>query len=372
MKICHVTSAHKNNDIRILEKQCVSLAKKSENEVYLVASGESKKYKNVTIVGIGARPGSRLKRMIIHSRKAFKTSLKIDADIYHLHDPELLQYVRKYIKKNKKVIFDSHEDVLGSLSEKNYIPKIIRKQFIQLFTKYFKSVVSSCSAVVAVTPHCRDDLVKFNPMCYLITNYPIIREEQKIQVEKNKNVNSVHKIIFAGGISEDWRHRNILRAIEPIENVEYHIYGTAAVSYLEELKQEKGWDKVVFWGQTEHEKVKRALVEADIGVAISRYGSNAGGRLGTLGNTKLFEEMQAGLPVIATDFVLWKEIIEGHKCGICVSPDSVEEIRDAICTLINDEDLAVKMGENGKEAVIERFNWKSQETILLELYEHIS
>ena len=37
IKVCHMTSAHKSSDVRIFEKECVSLAKKEEYEVYLLS-----------------------------------------------------------------------------------------------------------------------------------------------------------------------------------------------------------------------------------------------------------------------------------------------------------------------------------------------
>lgn len=43
MKICHLTSAHNNNDTRIFYKECVSLAKKYD--VYIVARGGAERKK---------------------------------------------------------------------------------------------------------------------------------------------------------------------------------------------------------------------------------------------------------------------------------------------------------------------------------------
>ena len=101
-RICHVTSVHNSDDVRIFEKECVSLAKKDEYEVYLVAPGESRNDKNVSVIGIGEKPSSRIRRMINFSKNAYKEALKADADIYHLHDPELLRYALSFKKKGKK------------------------------------------------------------------------------------------------------------------------------------------------------------------------------------------------------------------------------------------------------------------------------
>lgn len=102
IKICHVTSVHDTNDVRIFKKECVSLAKKKEYEVYLVGPGcENKEESDVKIIGAGERPARRIDRMIHYAPKVINKAIGVDADIYHFHDPELLKHVLKF-KKNQK------------------------------------------------------------------------------------------------------------------------------------------------------------------------------------------------------------------------------------------------------------------------------
>ena len=67
--------------------------------------------------------------------------------------------------------------------------------------------------------------------------------------------------------------------------------------------------------------------------------------------------MSAELPLIGSNFPLWKEIIEGNNCGLCVDPMKPKAIADAINTLIENTDLAQRMGQEGKKAVLSRYNW---------------
>ena len=80
----------------------------------------------------------------------------------------------------------------------------------------------------------------------------------------------------------------------------------------------------------------------------------------------------AGLPVICTDFILWQKIIEDYQCGICVQPDNVDEIASAIQFLLDNPDVAKQMGENGRRAVAEKYNWGVEEKKLLKLYADLS
>ena len=97
-----------------------------------------------------------------------------------------------------------------------------------------------------------------------------------------------------------------------------------------------------------------------------------GGKDGNLANTKMFEFMNSGLPFICTDFNLWKKIVvEDVKCGLCIRPKSVEEMKRAITYLKDNEDECLQMGKNARKAAENCYNWSSQEESLLNLYKNV-
>ena len=194
----------------------------------------------------------------------------------------------------------------------------------------------------------------------MVTNYPVKRNNSLVEKKR--------QIVFAGGVKRLWNHENIIDAISTIENINYCLCGGSTSSYLENLKKHFGWNKVQYLGVVSHEEVVEKLSESMIGVAVSSYRRNTFWKEGTLGNTKIFEEMQAGLAVVCTDFDLWKEIIEKNKCGICVNPNDVEEIRNAIEYLLNHPKECKEMGERGRNAVNSIYNWEQEKPKLLELY----
>ena len=126
IKVCHLTSVHKQFDIRIFYKELISLTK-ADFDVYQISQGESGEKEGVNLIGLGDSPNSRLKRILFFTRKVFKAAKQLDADIYQIHDPELLPTALKLSKQDKIVIFDSHENVSGQIEEKTYIPKFLRK-----------------------------------------------------------------------------------------------------------------------------------------------------------------------------------------------------------------------------------------------------
>ena len=153
IKICHVTSAHLPFDVRIFEKECTSLAKDSNYDVYLVApSAHDYTKNNVHIVGVPfERKYGRYYRMFIFSRKIFKKALELDADIYHFHDPELMPVGLKLMKAGKKVIYDVHEDIRKKMTSKPYIPTLIGYILNILIGWYEDVCVKKFSGVVCAT-----------------------------------------------------------------------------------------------------------------------------------------------------------------------------------------------------------------------------
>lgn len=371
VKICHVTSAHNTNDVRILKKECTSLAKSKEYEVYLVGQGDSYIYKNVNVVGVGTLPNNRFKRMSEFAKKVVDEALKIDADIYHLHDPELLRLAVKFKNAGKKVIFDSHENVLDSIEEKTYMPIIIRKIFKIYYKKLQKRILPQIDGIVVVTPQMIDIYKEYNENIVLITNYPILEQEKKVQTD-NDTTFVKGRFIFAGGISEQWSHKEIINAIDEIDGIEYRLFGPADEEYLAELKKMPGWSKVYYGGKISYEEVQEEMKKAQFAFALLKPSRNSFYRQGTLGNTKLFEAMGNGKPVIATDFDLWKPIVEENRCGVCVDPADVMAIRRAIFKMFQ---LANKeyniMRQRCNDMAIKKYNWNNEEEKLFQFYYRI-
>jgi len=85
----------------------------------------------------------------------------------------------------------------------------------------------------------------------------------------------------------------------------------------------------------------------------------------------MFEYMIAGVPVVASNFPLWKEIVEGNSCGVTVDPLNPKEIAGAINYIIENPKEADKMGQNGKKAILEKYNWSIEEKKLLQVYKKL-
>lgn len=368
IKICHFTSVHSAYDGRIFYRECCSLAKAGYT-VYLVAPGTKDELKNgVHILGVECEPQSRFRRMLYLAKSIYKKALSLNADVYHFHDPELLRFALKLKRKGKKVIYDMHEDYPVNIMTKTWIPSVFRKFVSWAYTKYETRILKSIDAVVIVTPQMEKRL-KHMERIKLVTNYPLVDTFKNIEVNANyldrKNV-----LTFAGTISAERLHHNLIKAIENIEDVTYVLAGKSNL-YLESLKHLPAWNKVIYLGVITKEEVEKLYQKTKIGIIIENYCGVNYGNEGSLGVTKLFEYMKYSIPFICTDFKYHKEIVDKYNCGICVNPLNLDEISNAIIYLLNHPEEAKRMGQNGYRAYIEKYNWKSQEDKLLDLYQEI-
>ena len=359
-QICHVTSVHKPFDTRIFFKECSSLARKYDVSL-VVANTNNVERNGVHVVGVDL-PTNRFKRRL-NVNHVIPTLLKIDACIYHFHDPELLPIgIRMKKKYNKKVVFDSHEDIPMQLLGRTVFPDFIKRALSFVYALYEKQCMKKFDALVSVTPTLTERLRTYNKYTYQITNYPI--EEGFVDHRKWDG-----NICFAGGIAPQWMHKEIINVLDKI-NVKYTIAGPYySKDYFASIKSLSNWGFVDYKGRIPHEDVTELLQQSSAGMALIKYNASVGFHIGTLGNTKLFEYMQAGIPVIATDLQLWKEIVDEYHCGICINPYNQNEIIDAIKYIISHPEEARRMGENGRRAIKEKFNWATQEKTLYEMYD---
>ncbi|MDX9834263.1 MAG: glycosyltransferase family 4 protein [Desulfobulbus sp.] len=367
MKICHLTSVHSRFDTRIYLKQCCSLAAAGYDVHLVVADSKGAEIqRGVSIDDVGRVQG-RITRMRQTSKRLLEKAVVLDAEIYHLHDPELIPIGLKLKQRGKKVIFDAHEDLPKQIFSKPYLNPLSRWLLSRIFAFYEARVCGRFDAIVTATPAIRDKFLHLNPRTVDINNFPILGE---LAVPTTTWENRKPHVCYIGGIAALRGIREMVHAMEHVRSdVRLQLAGNFfEPSVEEEVRTYPGWNRVDTHGFVDREGVKKILSKAVGGMVVLHPAKNF---LDSL-PIKMFEYMSTGLPIIASAFPLWREIIDRHQCGICVDPLDSAAIGRAIDSLLERPDEAEAMGVRGKEAVAERFNWKSEEGKLIELYDHLS
>ena len=308
---------------------------------------------------------NRFYRIMNAPKRVFEKAKRVDADIYHLHDPELIPIGLKLKRLGKKVIFDSHEDVPKQMLSKTYLNSWSRWLISKILKFYEVWSCSKFSGIIAATPFIRDKFLKINSNTVDINNFPILNELGRTSSCGFKK----KEVCYIGVIS---KARGILQVVEALGLVGNKI-SLNLCGLFSERETEKharkcgGWEKVNAHGSVNRQGVREVLSRSMAGIVTFFPAPN---HLDAQPN-KMFEYMSAGIPVIASNFPLWKEIVEVNCCGICVDPLDPRDIARAIKYLTDNPKEAKVMGENGRRLVKEKYNWSTEEKKLIDLYNKI-
>jgi glycosyltransferase involved in cell wall biosynthesis len=357
-KVVHLTSVHARKDIRILLKEASSLANSGFDVTLVVADGEGEDvFNEVKIVDVGLARG-RFARIVNTTKAVYQKAIDLDADLYHFHDPELILTGLKLKKTGKKVIFDSHEDFASDLLTKNYIPHVLRLLLSSAFRFFDFVACKKFDTIVTATPAIANIYKGRGCKTMVINNYPII-DELSLPTVKKQNI-----ACFVGAQTPIRGIKELVSAIDKIDGKLVLAGPVGRSGFKQELMALKGWDKVEDLGILSRPKVAEVLAKSKVGLVTYLPAPNHTDAQ----PNKLFEYMSAGIPVVASNFPLWKEIIEDKKCGICVDPLSSTEIAEAVQYIFDNPDEAKKMGENGIRSVNSMYNWAIEGEKLIQLY----
>ena len=368
MKICHVTTTHSRIDSRVFKRQCVTLKENGYEVQYVCCDGKPEEIiSGVKVVSYSSEKMNKYKRygQLFFSHSFANFLLKMDSDIYQIHDFELLEVGYRLAKKGRRVIFDSHENWYGMLSD--HFPKLgpVIKFFLN---RLYNRVLPSFSAIFSVSPNMVAELAKYNPKAYMVSNFPQINGKVK---DVSPNTKTDNRFIYQGTVYTISNQESTIEAFQETD-YKYIVIGNIEDAYKQELLKLDKNDKVEFIGWTPPEKLAEITKSCLAGMVILDYDPVCCGKEGQLGSNKVFEYMMSGLPVICTDFTLWKElIIDKYNCGICVPPRDPKAILKAIDYIANNKEVAAEMGKRGQDAIWEEFNWEKGIDDYLNLYKQV-
>jgi glycosyltransferase involved in cell wall biosynthesis len=365
MRVCHLTSAHEYNDLRIFYKECCSLSA-AGFEVHLVAYDAPNEVINkIRLHRNKANSQSRLSRFSKNLCAIYQKALTIDADLYHLHDPDLLTIGLLLKLRNKKVIYDAHEDIPRDILDKEWIPKRYRPIISKLYEKLENVISQHLDLIVVANPPVCDRFRKLGCKTVNINNYPIKKE---LVNERTSWQTKQRSVCYLGGIHSQRGIFEMIAAVEKM-NIKLLLAGTfSSRSQRNQAMAMKGWRNVQELGQIDRQGVKQVLQESMAGLSILHPIPSYTYAFAT----KIFEYMASGIPVIASNFPLWEKIVTGNNCGICVDPLNVEEIGKAIKLIISNPEEGIRMGENGRSAITEKYNWENESKKLIASYRGLS
>lgn len=361
-RVVHVTSTHGAMDTRIFWRECRSLSR-AGFEVSIVAHDIPCECSDGVCFVEMPKQFTRLALLTQPYRVAgFLT--RLEGDIYHFHDPDLLLVAGLMSRRDKVTIYDCHEWYHEVFPYKGYFPAAT-KAVQRAYDVVEKRVIPNLDAVITPT----DELAaiyegKAKRTVPIVNFAPLDLYEG----DSSENIRWEYDLIHVGTLSKP-RLSFMLDIVR-----ELHFRGREPTLLLVGIPTElQDWirsqddvaDFVTGMDRIPGDKVPRVLRTARIGLNYHPYQP----RFMVAIPMKVFEYMRYGLPFVSSALPPLKRILGKTASGILVDSNDVIAFADAILALLDDEQALAAMGEHGKECVEHMYNWETESTKLIELYD---
>lgn len=297
-----------------------------------------------------------LKRIFVAPFQSYKALKKIDADIYQTWFLENMLVCMLLKIKGKKIVFQLREEHPYLYMQNEDKPLWFRKMVVSMAFVMMRFFLRRFDFVLATGDDEGEILKEIGVKKYRIQgNFPFVNWDFKLSLEdylKREN-----RIIYFGSIYGYSCQEYLLKAMEKTKSVKYLLAGRfrGNEAYQKLLMQYPKWKDVEFIDGFKIEELSDLMGRSTVSNVLRDF-SKTHYHNGNIGIIKIFESMEAGLPLICSDVPVYRKIWEEYKFGVLVDPKNPDQIAEAINYLVEHKEEAYKMGQEGRRAVIEKFN----------------
>ncbi len=293
--------------------------------------------------------------------KIFFAAMRERADLYVIHDPELIPTAWLLSKLGKAVVYDMHENTPKQLLTKEWIPRQLRQATATMLATIQRVLLPSIPVVFAESSYVDD--YRYVKQSVIVLNMP--HRGSCVDKQTRPTLGYIGGVSRLRGATATLEAMSILasRGLSP----DFECIGPVADADKKEVLQLAADlpGSVRLPGYVRSDAGWQRIARCHVGLAVLKnvpnyYESFPG---------KMFEYLSFGIPVVVSDFPIYREVVERIGCGFCVDPDSPEEIADAIEWLLTHPCAANAMGSRGKAAIDSTYNWQVEYEKLLDFYE---
>ncbi len=366
--VCHITTVHGAFDDRIYFKQCRSLVTAGYDTVLVAPIEQEQEEGGVRIKPVKV-PANRLLRATLGGWRAYRVAKSVKADLYQIHDPELLWVAWLLKKRNNRVVYDMHESMRGHILSKTWLgPLWFRRFAARLYAGMEDTVVRRIDAVLVVVERMREELIEAMQdqaaKVHVVRNLPVVALIDRVVSAKPRPQDFT--LIYVGGLSRVRGLHEVIQALEQLPDVRLKLLGPwSDASFRAECAALPGWRQVQDLGQVRMDEVYDHLRAAHVGVCILYPLHNYQLSL----PIKAFEYMACGLPMLMSDFPFWRSTFGPY--ARFTAPQDVNAIATAIRSLRDAPEERHRMGADARNEVLAHYSWESEQHVLVDLYRRL-
>lgn len=368
-RIMMCSSVHVWVDTRIYYKEAKTLAL-SGYQLDFYAIEHSTKKEVVNRITMHYLEKKKRSKRFQHWKFLYNEMIKSNAKNFHFHDSELLIvafFLKRKLKKDIFIVYDMHEHLPAAIKTKQWIPKFSRKFISNVIEKVEKYLMKSCDAVIFAEKSYKNHYTNLNLKKIDVLNYPLIEQELP-----KKKKNECLTLIYVGVLTEQRGLFNMLELAKYLKEhsaVKFNLKLIGPIftkeNKINQFIKENGLDDIVkIYGRIQYNDIWRHYSQADIGLCLLHPTPN---NLNSQ-STKLFEYMAAGLPIIASDFSSFTQLLTLHQCGKTVNISDYQELGRVVIEIAENPMRAIQMGESGQIAFENYYSWINEGEKLTSLY----
>lgn len=356
--IAVISTVHATYDTRIFYKQIDSL-RRCYHVIYLSpVSGAPEQDWIVPLY----KSSSKLGRLRTHLSLIMRLR-SIKADLYLLHDPELLPLGIVMSALGKRIVWDMHEDTYNDILTKSYLAPAMRRQVARAYMFLQSLAYRVLKGFILAEDSYSHYFVGSTKTC-VVHNYPLLNRLSEV----GEVVKQPASLVYIGSIAVN---RGVYQLLETVAKLTTRIpavrlilIGPFADSALEQkvriLIRERGIENnVEIRGPIKNLEAYPVVAQCMVGMALLLPEPNYTKSL----PTKMFEYMALGLPVVVSDFPLWKGIVERDEAGFALDPRDTDAVSEAIHSILTDEKRYSALSRNARKAA-SRYSWETEGLVL--------
>lgn len=371
VSICHLTPIQRARDERAFSRESLPSLAYGLRPSILGPHSMNGRVEEVQFIPM-PESRSRALRILLGIRAAY-WALRQNADIYHVHSPELIPagLVLRLVY-GKKVVYDTREDFPSMMLTKTYLPKSLRSLMSKLVAGFERLAARLLHGVITADSGSLRPLARAGKSKKLVFyNFPNLK-----YFPENEAGPKLFDLVYRGGLSERAGTFVLLRAMRLLLNrgikARLLLFGYTDNRQSEQCIRDClisfGIEQLVtLRGVIPHGEMASTLSLARIAVCplqkIPKFMNNI--------PVKVFEAWACGLPVVATDLPPIRPFFAGRGLGLLVRPGDSRDLANAIQRLLESPDLIEEYGRRARRVIVERYNAGVEIRKLLSLYERV-